>query len=79
MLDEYYLQWTHLLPTGGYTVTQKGAGDRLLVDAYAPEPPPVLPPEPTQPLSGRVVAGSITYNVDLDAWILVDVEVEPYP
>jgi hypothetical protein len=75
-----YLQWTHLLPEGGYTVTQKGAGNRLLVDAYAPEPPPEPPdpppPEP-EPVTGRVVSGAIFFDVDLDAWVLEDVKVEP--
>ena len=76
MEDEYYLQWTHLLPANGYTVTQPATNGRLLVDAYAPDPPPPKPPEPGL-VTGRVVSGAIFFDVDLDCWVLEDVQVVP--
>jgi hypothetical protein len=74
-----YLQWTRKCPPGGYTITQivpdpTTAEPVILIECRAPTEPP---PEPL--ISGRIVAGDLEWDVELGAWILEDVRLEPLP
>ena len=51
---------------------------RSVITAEGPRsiPPPPKPPEPGL-VTGRVVSGAIFFDVDLDCWVLEDVQVVP--
>ena len=74
-----YLQWSKKCLPGGHTITQivpdpTTAEPVIQVECRAPDEPP-----PAPLINGKVVAGDIEWDVELGAWVLEDVRVEPLP
>jgi hypothetical protein len=68
-----YTWLTYTVPTNGKVLQEIDPSGHLLVTVLAPDEPP--PPQDT--VTGKVIAGDIIFDTDLDAYILKDVRLEP--
>ena len=74
-----HLQWSKTCPPDSYTVMQiipdHDTGQPIiLVECHGPTEPP-----PAPLINGKVVAGDLEWDVELSAWVLENVKVEPLP
>lgn len=77
-MNEEHIQWQKTAQRHHHVWTEIAIQDDeqvLLFTCYGPEFPPAPPPFGV--VSGKVVAGDIIFDTDIDAWVLKDVELEP--